>query len=154
MKKMILAVAAMLAMNANAATWSEIFANNNLIVAAPFATQLGPKGIFNACSTGTALKTVKPVAVCTEVKYVEGNDIEPGHTECAKTEMLTLTMPLSGVQTKCTDVVTNEGTVSCAAYAQVPYTISLTQSVDVLLTGTAYPAVAFTKSYTIPACAQ
>jgi hypothetical protein len=159
MKKVILTLGLML-VSANAMaigpsdSWDAIRANKKYNVSAVFPV-LGTAGLFNGCATDSEIRTINPIKVCTEVAFVPGNGELSGSNECVRTEVRHMSLARRGVAPVCVKYapVNEASNGECLAYEDRPYEIALTQAVDVLFaSGTNYAGVAFTKSYTIPAC--
>jgi hypothetical protein len=139
-------------------TWSKIFADSSLIVSTPYSGTFGPMGIFNACATDTEFQSISPVKVCTQYSYVPStNDTDyPGHYDCVKTELRITSLPRTGTRHSCVKQdVSDEGNATCLQWADSAYTLSTTMEIQVVYgSGDAYNSAAFTKEYTVPACAQ
>lgn len=161
MKKMIFVLAALFAsFNAMAAnsgsTWAEIFADHSLIVAAPYATTLGHRGIFNACATADEIRGLSPVKVCVETRYIPGRGDQSGETICVRAEERIGVVARRGTTARCVEWKGGWGENDypvCTRFEEVAYEIGLTHMVDVLSNwGDRYGDVAFSKEFTIPAC--
>jgi hypothetical protein len=114
-------------------------------------------GIFNACATDNAFKSISPVKVCKQYVHTgaAGDWDYPGTWTCAQYAEEMTTMPRAGVRHECVKQDTSEaGYPNCLEYADVAYTLGTTVSVEVMHTGEMYGQTAFTKDFTIPACAQ
>ncbi len=145
-------------------SWSNVFADHELSVVAPYANQLGANGIFGACATASEIKSLKPQKVCVQMVQVPGtgsSDTDyPPQFECARYEQKILSIPRKGLEDKCVEYgYENFGGDGeywvCKKSGKVAYDIGLTQSVDVIYgSGERFPSVAFTKEFMIPACAQ
>ncbi len=149
--------------NANS-SWAQVLASNDVVVVAPYAQQLGTLGVFGACATATEIKSIAPQKVCVESAQVPGtgtSDVDyPPQYQCVRYEEKVLSMSRKGMADSCVEYgYENFGGDGeywvCKKHGMAPYEVGLTQTVDVIhASGDNYPSVAFTKSFTIPACAQ
>jgi hypothetical protein len=160
MKKAIFAAAIMLisvpafALSANS-SWEQINASYDYIVQPAFQ---GFGGAFNVCATADAIQSIKPVTVCTQwSEPTMAGDISVAPV-CLHSEAKTVSIPRHGVTQACAQWASNNGGdidpgMHCVKYVDQAYDISLNQSLNVLYAGgEQYGQVAFTKSFTIPAC--
>lgn len=162
MKSIVLSIAALFVstqvlaatITANSA-WSTILASRHHMADTLYPV-FGPQGIFNACATATELKSVAPVTVCAETKYVPGHGELSPETVCLRSEKRHVSMARSGVAAVCVKhaPINEVSSGECLEFQDRPYTLSLSYNVQVLHDGygDAGPQVAFVKAYTIPTC--
>lgn len=150
-------------------SWDQINADFNLQVAVPnyASIQFGPKGLFNVCKTETELKSIAPVRSCTEYKEVYNpgrSDHDNGGIEivCLKWENLDVSIPREQDEQVCVawkDISHNDNAgppwTECTKYETRRVTLPVDFQLEVYDTrGEHGPRLAFTKPYSVPACAR
>jgi hypothetical protein len=139
-------------------SWARVMADSNLLVNTPYSGTFGPMGIFNACATETEFRSISPVDVCVQYKYIPATtegDV-PGTYECVKTEKKITSMPRSGTQHTCVRQDMSEAHYpDCLEWADVAYNLPTKMNIEVMYgSGEAYASTAFYKGFTVPACAN
>lgn len=148
-------------------SWDEIRADRSVsyIAQGSYASAFGSDGFFNACVAGDALKSINPLKVCAEGRWVRNGGQESSGDEfiCTREELRTVTLALTQTEQKCvkeTNTGAENGGSECMKWENVTVRIPTTQVFSVFEAGRSLgqengyesDKLLFVKPYAIPAC--
>lgn len=146
-------------------SWDTIRAAENIWIGPGTIHDFEMGGIFNICTDGTHLRTIKPVEACLDGTGSVSGPAGRGHYEgtCMKYGTKDLVFPVQQVVDTCLNHESTGpargGKYTCLKFGKAVQTIATTINLQVGIaeyTQTAFPInlsrFLFFKSYTIPAC--